>query len=103
MSICEKVRFISMALIMTGLVSLTACKPQPITESAQPSGIITMKAESKSSSSLLPFHSNHDIKDWVDPDTGVHYLVYSDQSGYAGMGGITPRLNPDGSVMVDEK
>lgn len=103
MGTCGKVRAISMALIITGLLSLTACKPQPIAESAQTSEIITMKAESKSNSSLLPFHKNHNIKDWIDPDTGVHYLVNSDQSGYAGMGGITPRLNPDGSVMVDEK
>ena len=38
------------------------------------------------------------VYDYVDPDTGVHYLVYC---GYR-KGGIAPRLNPDGSVMVDE-
>ena len=97
MSIYGKVRFISMALIMTGLVSLTACKSQPI------AGSTDTKSDVESSSSLFPYHTNYDIKDWVDSETGVHYLVNSDQSGYAGMGGITPRLNPDGSIIVDEK
>lgn len=97
MSTCGKVRVVSMALIMTGLVSLTACKSQPI------AGSTDTKSDVESSSSLFPYHTNYDIKDWVDSETGVYYLVYSDQSGYAGMGGITPRLNPDGSVMVDEK
>lgn len=38
------------------------------------------------------------VYDYVDPDTGVHYLVYC---GYR-KGGIAVRLNPDGSIMVDE-
>ena len=97
MSICGKVRVISMALIVTGLVSLTACKSQPI------AGSTDTKSDVKSSSSLFPYHTDYDIKDWVDSETGVHYLVNSDHSGYAGMGGITPRLNPDGSIIVDEK
>lgn len=45
---------------------------------------------------------NSDIYEFVDPDTGVHYWVYSHPSGYSGMGGITPRLNSDGSVMVTQ-
>ena len=32
----------------------------------------------------------------VDRETGVHYLIW--KSGYAA--GITPLLNPDGSVVV---
>lgn len=45
---------------------------------------------------------NSDVYDYVDPETGVHYLIYSRKNCDAGMGGITPRLNPDGSIMVDE-
>ncbi len=45
---------------------------------------------------------NDDVYDYVDPDTGVHYLIYTHKAYNAGMGGITPRLNPDGSIMVDE-
>lgn len=43
-----------------------------------------------------------DVYDFVDPDTGVHYLIYDRTTGYAGKGGITPRLNADGSIMVTE-
>lgn len=39
------------------------------------------------------------VYDYVDPDTGVHYLVYC---GYR-KGGIAVRLNPDGSIMVEKE
>lgn len=45
---------------------------------------------------------NKNIYEYIDPQTGVHYLIYSCKSGNAGMGGITPRLNADGTVMVSE-
>lgn len=44
---------------------------------------------------------NDDIYEFIDPDTGVHYLVYSRSAPSKGMGGITPRLNANGSIMVD--
>ena len=37
---------------------------------------------------------------FTDPDTGVQYIVYRQKAGYAGFGGITPRLNSDGSLIV---
>ena len=43
---------------------------------------------------------NNDIYEFVDPDTGVHYWIYSHHEGGGGMGGMTPRLNSDGTVMV---
>lgn len=45
---------------------------------------------------------NSDIYEFIDPDTGVHYWIYSHKEGYGGMGGMTPRLNPDGTVMITE-
>lgn len=45
---------------------------------------------------------NSDIYEFIDKETGVHYLIYSHKAGYGGMGGITPRLNSDGSIMIDE-
>ena len=44
---------------------------------------------------------NSDIYEFVDPDTGIHYLIYSHKAGSGGMGGMTPRLKSDGSVMCD--
>lgn len=43
---------------------------------------------------------NDDIYEFIDPDTGVHYWIYSHKVPYGGMGGMTPRLNSDGTVMV---
>lgn len=43
---------------------------------------------------------DHDIYIVTDPDTGVQYLVYREKAYNAGFGGITPRLNPDGSLCV---
>lgn len=40
---------------------------------------------------------------YTDPDTKVQYVVYSYHEGYAGMGGITPRLDADGSLMIADK
>ena len=44
--------------------------------------------------------TNNDIYEFVDPETGVHYWIYSHGAAYQGMGGITPRLNADGTIMV---
>lgn len=38
------------------------------------------------------------IEFWTDTETGVQYVIYNRGAGYAGMGGITPRLNADGSL-----
>ena len=43
------------------------------------------------------------IHEYIDSETGVHYLVYSNNIQRGGAGGMTPRLNADGSLMVDEK
>jgi hypothetical protein len=40
------------------------------------------------------------VFNFTDPETGVCYLIFKDQCGYGGMGGITPRYNADGSIMV---
>jgi maltose-binding protein MalE len=39
---------------------------------------------------------------WTDEETGVQYIIYSYKSGYGGMGGITPRLNADGTLYTEE-
>lgn len=44
--------------------------------------------------------NNSDIFEFIDPDTGVHYWIYSHKVMYGGAGGMTPRLNSDGTVIV---
>lgn len=43
---------------------------------------------------------DHDIYIVTDPETGVQYIVYREKAYNAGMGGLTPRLRPDGSLYV---
>ena len=42
--------------------------------------------------------SNDYIYIWTDDETGVQYVIYREKTYNAGHGGITPRLNPDGSL-----
>lgn len=47
--------------------------------------------------SKLTYYADDEISDYVDPETGVHYLLYD---GYNGCG-ISVRYNADGTIMVD--
>ena len=44
----------------------------------------------------IPTEMTSIVREYVDSETGVHYL----RDAYKG--GLTPRLNSDGTVMVDE-
>lgn len=44
--------------------------------------------------------SNDDICIWTDPETNVQYIIYS-HNKHVGIGGITPRLNQDGSLYIE--
>lgn len=46
---------------------------------------------------VLEYRDDKAVFVYVDPDTGVNYLVYY---GSNGRGGITERLNPDGTPFV---
>ena len=46
------------------------------------------------------WHVDGNVYVWTDEETGVQYLIYSDRHGDSGMGGITPRLNADGTLCV---
>lgn len=40
---------------------------------------------------------------WTDEETGVQYVIFQYKKGYAGMGGITPRLNADGTLCIESE
>lgn len=44
---------------------------------------------------------NKAISVWTDTETGVQYIIYCYAGGYSGMGGITPRLNADGTLYIE--
>ena len=95
---------ILMMLSLTVLASatLTGCSSSNDTASNAEETSSTSKKESEKSNTLSQL-DNCDIYEYVDPETGVHYLIYSNHVGRGGAGGMTPRLNADGSIMVDEK
>lgn len=43
------------------------------------------------------------IRIWTDAETGVQYIIYTDQVVDGGMGGITPRLNADGTLYIESE
>ena len=64
------------------------------------SGSCTSKTDDSCVKQLSELASCEYIYDYTDPDTGIHYLIYFGSNGRAG---ITPRLNRDMSVMVDDE
>lgn len=45
-------------------------------------------------------YSDYIVRDWVDPLTGVEYLILETMDVNSGGVSMTPRLNPDGSLRV---
>lgn len=58
---------------------------------------VSHKDEETTSEYLL---EKDEFKIWVDPETGVEYIIYN---GYGDRLAMTPRLNADGSLCVTEK
>ena len=50
----------------------------------------------------LHFRASGDATVYTDPDTGVQYIVFSKRGNYSLGVGITPRLNPDGTPMINK-
>lgn len=59
--------------------------------------VVSHKNEEMTSEYLL---EKDELKIWVDPETGVEYIIYN---GYGDRLVMTPRLNADGSLCVTEK
>ena len=89
-------------LMLTLACMLTGCETDVLSPETFVQGTETQEnadifGYSQVSSSRI---QNENIYVITDPDTGVQYLVFREKAYYAGMGGITPRLNPDGSLCV---
>ena len=79
----KKVSCILLSLFL--IICLVGCKTYQINENEN------VKLNSKDT----------DIRFWTDEETGVQYVIYNHGAGYKGMGGITPRLNADGTLYID--
>ena len=75
--------FVTMAVIFCALTSLTACGAND---------------ENNSKDDTVPVYVNDSVSTYIDPETGVNYLIYH----VADRGGITVRYNADGTLYVTE-
>ena len=57
--------------------------------------------ENTDNKSIIENTDDKNISIWTDAETGVQYIVYTYKAGYGGMGGITPRLNSDGTLYIE--
>lgn len=80
-----KKKILSVVLVLSVAVGLAACS----------SGVKSGEVDNG-----VPKIYGSDVYEFIDADTGVHYWIYSHDDGYGGMGGMTPRLNSDGTVMI---
>lgn len=64
--------------------------------------LVGCEEANESNKASLKTEDNSTIYIWTDEETGVQYIVFSDKKGYGGMGGITPRLNSDGTLYIEK-
>lgn len=96
-----KIKILTLLSILT--IALCGCSADGLTETleeeqTQESEKVILNEYTKDTIGL----SCGGLFNFTDPETGVCYLIYKDKCGYGGMGGITPRYNADGSIMVKE-
>lgn len=60
----------------------------------------TTEATTTTNKTNIKQATNENIEIWTDTETGVQYIIYDRKAGYGGMGGITPRLNADGTPYI---
>ena len=91
-----KNKLIAVIVVSLFMIALTVCnsvKAQKNVNSPQ-SGLKSATENSPVDKSIII---------WTDPETKIQYIVYREQHGYAGFGGITPRLNSDGSLYITKE
>ena len=89
-----KKKIVVCLFIMSMLLSITGCQKRVSTN---------RDVENDFSTVDLGNLYNDDVYIWIDEETGVNYIIYSHKAGYGGMGGITPRLNNDGSLYLESE
>lgn len=93
-------KIITILLMITMATAITGCSDQnETTESSEALASPTDHEGYDTYDSDI----NKNIFEYVDPETGVHYLLLVRKDGYGGMGGITPRLDKSGQVMIDKE
>lgn len=102
-----KKKLITAIVVLSFAIAFTGCNSEEAQKNAE-------SFQSGLNSVIGGFPINHSQNDeiqvaddqfifvWTDPDTKIQYIVYREKLGYAGFGGITPRLNADGSLYISK-
>lgn len=99
----KRTAFAFLMLLLLPLCTFTACNAQEVIDN----NAATIN-EDFSPKDFFKNNTNVESTDddliylWTDEGTGVQYVIYREKCAYAGFGGITPRLNPDGSLYIAE-
>lgn len=93
-------KIITILLMTTIATAITGCSDQ--NETTESSEILTSPTDHERHD-IYASDINKNISEYVDPETGVHYLLFIRKDVYGGMGGITPRLDKSGQVMIDKE
>lgn len=100
-----KKMFLATLLCSIAFCALTACDSSYMDASANTDQTAADNPDSFRELTCIPNGGMEKkvVYDYTDPETGVHYLIFSEHQYGSGMGGMTPRLNPDGSTMIDNR
>ena len=102
-----KKKLIVTIIVLLFAILLTGCSSEEAQKNAESfqsglNSVIRDPSVAFSQEAEIQTTENQFIFVWTDPDTKIQYSVYRQKSGYAGFGGITPRLNVDGSLYISE-
>lgn len=88
-----KKKFFGTLIIATTIIALGGCGTQPYQQNSR----------GTSDAMFYVKYAKEGVKILVDKDTKVNYIyVESDNGGYQGYGGLTPRLDENGQVIIGE-
>lgn len=102
-----KKKLITAIVVLSFVIAFTGCNSEEAQKNAESfqSGLNSVIGGSPinySQNDEIQVADDQFIFVWTDPDTKIQYIVYREKLGYAGFGGITPRLNADGSLYISK-
>lgn len=87
-----KKKTIAIIVTLLFIVSVIAC-------GSAPARVAGSNNSSNKKMELVSYYG--DFEEYRDTETGVHYFVYTESTGYGKGCAITPRYNADGTLYVD--
>lgn len=95
--VAKAIRFLAVWVVTLGIVAaIVSCYANDVS-AADPDGLFNFTS-TNSDSLFGEMHMDDCIVEFVDDQTGVHYIAIYEESEYRA---ITPRYDSDGNIMID--